>query len=83
VTEGEDKAAKYPHMFQAASLVIVNKIDLLPHLKFDIARCLDTVRAINPGAEIIQLSATSGEGLDRWYRWIAAESRSARLGAII
>lgn len=83
VTEGEDKAAKYPHMFQAASLVIVNKIDLLPHLKFDIARCIDTIRAVNPGAEIIQLSATSGEGLDRWYRWIGAESRSARLGAII
>jgi hydrogenase nickel incorporation protein HypB len=83
VTEGEDKAAKYPHMFQAASLVIVNKIDLLPHLKFDIARCLDTIRAVNPGAEIIQLSATSGEGLDRWYGWIAAESRSARPGAII
>ena len=83
VTEGEDKAAKYPHMFQAASLVIVNKIDLLPHLKFDIARCLDTIRAVNPGAEIIQLSATNGEGLDRWYGWIGAESRSARLGAII
>lgn len=83
VTEGEDKAAKYPHMFQAASLVIVNKIDLLPHLKFDIVRCVDTIRAVNPGAEIIQLSATSGEGLDRWYSWIGAESRSARLGAII
>jgi hydrogenase nickel incorporation protein HypB len=83
VTEGEDKAAKYPHMFQAASLVIVNKIDLLPHLKFDIACCLDTIRAVNPGAEIIQLSATSGEGLDRWYAWIAAESRSVRPGAII
>jgi hydrogenase nickel incorporation protein HypB len=72
VTEGEDKAAKYPHIFQASSLVLINKIDLLPYLRFDIGRCVETIRMVNPFVDILQVSAMSGEGLERWYTWIAA-----------
>jgi hydrogenase nickel incorporation protein HypB len=70
VTEGEDKPLKYPHMFRAADLVILNKIDLLPHLSFDVQRCIDYVHQVNPGAVVLQLSASSGEGMDLWYQWI-------------
>ena len=62
VTEGEDKPVKYPHMFRAASLMILNKIDLLPYLQFDVERCLDYARSVNPDIEIMQVSATSGAG---------------------
>ena len=70
VTEGEDKPIKYPHMFRASSLMILNKIDLLPHLNFDVERCLDYARSVNPSIEILQVSATSGAGLDSWYAWL-------------
>lgn len=70
VTEGEDKPVKYPDMFHRAALVLVNKIDLLPHLDFDLARCLDYLRQVNPSAEILQLSATTGEGMRAWYAWL-------------
>jgi hydrogenase nickel incorporation protein HypB len=78
VTEGEDKAVKYPHIFQASSLVLINKIDLLPHLRFDIALCVENIRMVNPFAEILQISATSGERLDQWYAWIAAQRKTAQ-----
>jgi len=70
VTEGEDKPLKYPHMFRAASLLLLNKIDLLPHLDFDIDKAIASARAVNPEVTIIQCSAKSGEGLAAWYRWI-------------
>jgi hydrogenase nickel incorporation protein HypB len=70
VTEGEDKPLKYPHMFRAAELVILNKIDLLPHLTFDVRGCIEYVREVNPGAQVLQLSATTGEGMQQWYEWI-------------
>ena len=70
VTEGEDKPLKYPDMFAAARLMILNKVDLLPHLAFDVERCVAFARQVNPGIELIRLSATSGEGLDLWYDWI-------------
>ncbi len=70
VTEGEDKPLKYPDMFHAADLMILNKIDLLPYLDFDMALCLDYARRVNPGIEILQVSARSGEGLDAWYSWL-------------
>ncbi|MBI1180651.1 MAG: hydrogenase nickel incorporation protein HypB [Alphaproteobacteria bacterium] len=72
VTEGEDKALKYPHMFQAADLVLVNKIDLLPHLRFDLDACLANIRMVTPHADVLQVSATTGAGLGAWYDWIAA-----------
>lgn len=73
VTEGEDKPLKYPHMFAAASLMLLNKIDLLPYLHFDVEKCLASARAVNPDIEIIQLSATSGEGMNQWLAWLEAQ----------
>ena len=72
VTEGEDKPLKYPDMFASADLVLVNKIDLLPHLDFDMDKALAAIRAVNRRARILRVSARSGEGLDSWYKWLAA-----------
>ena len=77
VTEGEDKPLKYPDMFHAASLMLLNKVDLLPHLSFDVERCLEYARRINPSIQILQVSATSGAGLDAWLAWIEAGARAA------
>ena len=70
VTEGEDKPLKYPDMFAASRLMILNKTDLLPHVKFDVERCIELARRVNPSIEVIQLSATSGEGMDAWLHWL-------------
>ncbi|ODQ94859.1 hydrogenase nickel incorporation protein HypB [Mycolicibacterium holsaticum] len=70
VTEGTDKPLKYPHMFAAAGLVIVNKIDLLPYVTFDLESCCGYVRSVNPSAEILPVSATTGDGSAGWYQWI-------------
>ena len=77
VTEGEDKPLKYPDMFYAASLLLLNKIDLLPHLSFDVERCLAYARRVNPAIEVIQLSATSGAGMQAWLDWIARGAAAA------
>ena len=76
VTEGEDKPLKYPDMFQAAQLVLLSKCDLLPHLRFDLERAMHYIHQVNPQAEILQVSATSGAGLDAWLEWI--EQRCAK-----
>jgi hydrogenase nickel incorporation protein HypB len=73
VTEGHDKPLKYPHMFAAAGLVLVNKIDLVPYVSFDLETCFDYARSVNPGVEILPVSATSGDGLAAWYDWIKSE----------
>ncbi len=78
VTEGEDKPLKYPNMFAAAELMILNKIDLLPHVSFDEARCVEYARRVNPNIRVLSLSATSGAGLTAWYDWIADGCRAAR-----
>ena len=86
VTEGEDKPLKYPDMFFEAGLMIVTKIDLLPHLTFDVERCIDYARRVNPDLQVLRLSATTGEGMEDWCDWIArrrdatleAQKRSAR-----
>ncbi len=78
VTEGEDKPLKYPDMFAAASLMLLNKIDLLPHLRFDVAACIANARRVNPDIEILQVSATSDEGMDAWLAWIARGAEAAR-----
>ncbi|CAM4035664.1 hydrogenase nickel incorporation protein HypB [Roseateles saccharophilus] len=70
VTEGEDKPLKYPDMFAAAELMLLNKVDLLPHLRFDVQRCIAAARQVNPALQVIQLSATSGEGMDEWLAWL-------------
>jgi hydrogenase nickel incorporation protein HypB len=69
VTEGDDKPLKYPDMFAAASLMLINKIDLLPHVNFDVARCIEFARRVNPGIEVLQISATRGDGMDAWLDW--------------
>jgi hydrogenase nickel incorporation protein HypB len=83
VTDGEDKPIKYPHMFRAASLLIINKIDLLPHVRFDLDRCKAYARQVNPAIEILTLSATSGEGLDGWYDWISAAAHGIAAEAFL
>lgn len=70
VTEGEDKPLKYPDMFAAAQLMVINKIDLLPYVSFDVARCIEMARRINPQIEVLQLSATKGDGMDAWLNWL-------------
>ncbi|RKR45765.1 hydrogenase nickel incorporation protein HypB [Paraburkholderia sp. BL17N1] len=76
VTEGEDKPIKYPHMFRACSLLLLNKIDLLPHLRFDVERCVAYAKRVNPQMEILQVSAQSGEGMDGWYGWLRTRATS-------
>lgn len=73
ITEGEDKPLKYPQMFQAADLLLINKLDLLPHLRFDLEKCREFARRVNPRLEIIELSCESGEGMERWYEWLRSE----------
>jgi hydrogenase nickel incorporation protein HypB len=70
VTEGEDKPEKYPHMFAAASLCLINKTDLLPYLDFDVSACRDSARQVNPALEFIEISATTGSGMTDWYSWL-------------
>ncbi len=77
VTEGDDKPLKYPHMFRAANLVLVNKVDLLPYVAFDVARCIANARRLNPGVEAIEMSAATGAGMDQWYGWLRRAVPSA------
>jgi hydrogenase nickel incorporation protein HypB len=77
VTEGEDKPVKYPHMFRAADLVLVSKVDLLPHLDFDVERALGYARETNPGVTVLRVSARTGEGMDAWYAWLRRETAGA------
>jgi hydrogenase nickel incorporation protein HypB len=73
VTEGEDKPLKYPHMFRASKVMILTKIDLLPYLQFDVNRCLEYARQVNPQIQIFQVSATTGAGLNDWYEWLQTQ----------
>jgi hydrogenase nickel incorporation protein HypB len=70
VTEGEDKPVKYPDMFRAASVMLLNKIDLLPHLDFDVDAAIGFARRVNPQIRIMALSATSGEGMGEWLQFL-------------
>jgi hydrogenase nickel incorporation protein HypB len=78
VTEGEDKPLKYPQMFQAADLLLINKIDLLPYLRFDLEQCKAFARRVNPRMRILELSCQSGEGMQAWYDWLAAGVRGKK-----
>src|SRR3954467_13704119 len=79
VTEGEDKPPKYPLMFRACDLVIVNKIDLLPHLDVSVERLLANVEAVHPGVPTMLVSARTGEGIEAWREWL--ESATTRAAA--
>ncbi len=80
VTEGEDKPIKYPDMFHAADLMLLNKVDLLPYLQFDVEKCIEYARRVNPKIKVMQVSATSGEGMDAWYQWLRATRQLAMIG---
>jgi hydrogenase nickel incorporation protein HypB len=71
VTEGEDKPLKYPLMFRTCELVVINKIDLLPHLDFDVDKLLYNLDAVHPDVERMLVSARTGEGIDEWRDWLA------------
>ena len=70
VTEGEDKPLKYPDMFRAADLLLVSKVDLAPHVEFDVAKAVAYARRVRPGLEVIEVSAKTGAGFDRWLAWL-------------
>ena len=78
VTEGEDKPLKYPHMFHASELVLLNKIDLLPHVDFDRPRFDSALREVNPRARVVPVSAKDGTGLSEWYGWMRTVARTPR-----
>jgi len=78
VTEGDDKPLKYPHMFRAAQLLAVNKIDLAPYVDFDRTRALENARRINPTLEALEVSATTGEGLQTWLDWLLRSAAAMR-----
>ena len=74
-TEGEDKPLKYPHMFESSEIMILNKIDLLPHLSFSVDKCLEYARRVNPHMIVFQVSAITGEGMPQWYDWIQSQMK--------
>ena len=78
ITEGEDKPLKYPLMFQAADLMLINKIDLLPHINFDLEQCKAFARQVNPQIQIIEMSCHSGAGMQQWYDWLVQEANRKR-----
>jgi len=81
VTEGDDKPLKYPHMFRAADLVLISKMDLAPHVDFDVASAASNARLVNPGVAVLRLSAKTGSGLRDWTSWLERELEGLRDGA--
>ncbi|CAN2536645.1 Hydrogenase+maturation+factor+HypB [Methylocapsa aurea] len=77
VTEGDDKPSKYPHMFRAAHLMLLNKIDLLAHVDFDVEHAINNAKRINPAIEVLQVSARTGDGMAAWEDWIARARHEA------
>ena len=82
VTEGEDKPLKYPYMFRAAAVMILNKVDLLHHVDFDEEEAIANALRVNPQIAVLRLSARTGEGLDQWYGWLRREAARARETAL-
>jgi hydrogenase nickel incorporation protein HypB len=78
VTEGDDKPIKYPHMFRASDVMLLNKIDLLPYVDFDVERCVERARSINPLVRVFPVSATRGDGLDAFHAWLRSETTGLR-----
>jgi hydrogenase nickel incorporation protein HypB len=77
VTEGEDKPLKYPGIFSKAELMVLNKMDLLPYVPFDVSQARENAQRVNPGIDILEVSCLSGSGLEEWQRWL--EQRLCRL----
>lgn len=80
VTEGDDKPLKYPDMFSAADLVLINKIDLLPYVAFDVDACIEYARRVKPGVKVVRISATTSEGMQDWYRWLRSAWQLNQVG---
>lgn len=80
VTEGEDKPLKYPHMFRSADVLLLNKIDLLPHVQFNVDTFLGYAQQVQPNLKVLQLSATRGDGLEEWYRWLQTQQENSSVG---
>ena len=78
VTEGEDKPLKYPHMFRAATVMLLNKTDLLPHLDFDVDAAIANAHTVNPDIVVLRVSARTGAGMAEWYQWLRTEAVAAR-----
>ncbi len=78
VTEGEDKPLKYPLMFQVSSALLLNKIDLLPYVDFDVERFRENALKVNPRLEIMEISCKTGEGIERWIRWLEERAQRKR-----
>ncbi len=76
VTEGDDKPLKYPDMFHAASLMVINKTDLLPYVDFEVERCIGFARQVNPDIQVIKLSAKQGENFTEWTGWVTTHMHS-------
>ena len=81
VTEGEDKPLKYPYMFRSSQLMLLNKIDLLPHIRFSVDKCIDYAHRVNPALIVMQVSATTGEGMAPWYEWLRQHAMATRQAA--
>jgi hydrogenase nickel incorporation protein HypB len=77
-TEGDDKPMKYPAVFHESSLAVLNKVDLLPHLAYDIAKVEREIAVLNPRCEVLRVSALRGDGMDGWLSWIAARLAAKR-----
>jgi len=77
VTEGDDKPLKYPDMFAAAELMVINKVDLLPHVDFDVQRCIGYAQRVNPSIRVLQVSATRRDGMNAWLDWLLARTEAA------
>ena len=78
VTEGDDKPLKYPDMFHAARLLLINKIDLLPHVEFDVAAAIDYARRVREELDVILVSAQTGAGFAEWIAWLERGANQAR-----
>jgi hydrogenase nickel incorporation protein HypB len=83
VTEGDDKPLKYPDMFAAATLMVLTKTDLLAHVDFDVARCIEYARRVNPAIEVLLLSAKSGQGMDAWIDWLLDDGQPHDVAAAV
>lgn len=78
ITEGEDKPLKYPQMFHNSSLMLLNKLDLLPHIPFDMAKCREYAARVSHNLKIIELAATTGDGIEKWYDWLKGELENVK-----
>lgn len=81
VTEGDDKPMKYPLMFKESAVAIINKTDLLPFTNFDLAQASEDIKTIHPGAEVLPVSATKGDGLSAWHDWLRGKVKAKKEGA--